>query len=317
MQDIRNSNSGWLGVDSYLDLASHISSGNTNYLIEIGDYRLKFIEDGFIIAIMIEHGVQKVLDQTKSIEKVLRQAGDHQEVSVVETGNALGLLEEWRQSLEEIKKISAGINLRDIELTEEFLDKNREECPSIRNILDQQRKLAALQNMETSAIQESLEGTGVSFGVPVPFRVGKFVTDRGYILYTFFGKTLWPEEKLGHSDLSIGISEHHRYLVDYQEDEWYGFLGMKKRKVTRQKKMSDIKLICTLYNMRENPWKMGIWGTEVIPEALFLARGLRELMKGQIEIKSVLLSEDTLEKRGIKGWIFEGPTKQSFTFDLK
>lgn len=248
---------------------------------------------------MIEYSVERAVEKVENIIRVIRQVGDHPTVSPVETGSAVADLEDWLESLKALQRVSSRINLEDIDATEEFLKKLEEgNMPyeegsflTIRHILEQQRKLAALQNMELGAIQESLQGTDVSFGIPAPIRVGNWLKDRGYVTYqveVYPAISKWSPGDLDHNDTYFGVYRHQQGSEEKTVTSLFG-----RRKYTKIERWVSVERVCSL-DLASEPWQMRICGRTAIPEALILAQGISKLAGEKID--AILSTEKTFSQ---------------------
>lgn len=233
---------------------------------------------------MIEHTAQQALNSAKQIERVLRQVGDHQDVSAVEVGNALAPLQAWVDTLEELKKVSREINISDVEATEKFLGELekqggcKEDFASLRRILNQQKYFAGLQKMELQAIQESLVGTRVSFGVEKHIVVGDWLQEKGYVLYAAHGGNYEYRKKLQQDDSWVGI--YKLYKKRRMKSAFWGLVKTEQEKEWAQR-------VSLLMMFDDDCWGMKVDGKENVPEAVLLARSLSEFVNKQIGVRMV------------------------------
>ena len=261
---------------------------------------------------MIEQAADSVLRETSAIEKVLHQIGTHQEVDgvdLVAVGNALAPLILWREAVQELKRVSAGINIADIEATEKFLDRIEKQDSSVgkfaplHRIMEQQKHLVGLQRIKTRAIQKSLEGTQVDFSIPESLTVGKWLRERGYVLFVptdIYRR--YSDANRRYSDATPSDASGASWVYPDQLHPSNNILGVftlqqQEHKVAFIKRGTtvSVKSICILYlQSSASVWKMGICGWVNIPEALMLAKGLSRYMQNK-KIITAVASEEPYE----------------------
>lgn len=251
---------------------------------------------------MIDSAAEHALASVQDIEKVLRQVVEHPDVSAVEVGQALAPLQMWAEALKELKRASKGINLPDVEATEKWLVELEKRSPdenfsSLHRILDQQRQLAGLQNLELQAIQESLQGTGVSFDIHPPLRIAEWARAKGYKVWSLKQNPHYSHPLLepGSGDIRPSHTELTLYKPFYRTREIINNRSegpfWKKRNVSERTTVQDRSTlrICNLF-LKPRPWEMAIYGRSTLSIALPLAQNLREF-SGR-EIFAYLYSEN-------------------------
>lgn len=263
---------------------------------------------------MIEYGIEDALRRVTSVIRVLKQVTPHPEVSIEQAGNALAEAGVLVEALKNLQSLSAGISSEDICSTEEFLRQlekedgstHQENFSSIRRILDQQKKLADLQNMELNSLHESLRDTNIILDIPNPLEIGRWLRERGYKVCV--GSMLVYRNHQGNEvgrsirwDYTTDIKSEDTLLGVYRQEvkreEGTSFFGLKK--YVRQKKL--MKRISGL-DLSSKPWKMNIRGRSTLPEALLLARGLDEWVKEEINVTLVSEEDYCIDTKSFYNW---------------
>lgn len=246
---------------------------------------------------MIDGLADRAISEGKRAVKNFQQMVAHRDVSPDEVGYAVNGLQSAVEALKALKEVSKGISAHDLQSMERLLIMLEEKgivpddgYQGIRKVLEEQRRLVALQGLEISAVQTSLAETNVTFDIPMPMRVGRWLTDVGYTVFSarFYSPVYhWFRVEDFHPNYTkLGVYQELIKEVKIETTHRKGFRVITE--VETREEVEAYRRICRI-DLDTDPWQMRINGNSNIPESLIIARGLSQLANQKVN--TYLVSE--------------------------
>lgn len=219
---------------------------------------------------MIEQSIQK----SQQALETIRALAKHPHADLDEVGDLMAKLKTGIAALEGLKSLDLRISTKDIELAEEFIENTqvgqtspKPSYETIKQILQQQRELSRLREIDENLITQFLKGSEVSFREANSIKTGKFLQGLGYLV------------SAGYNDYLDVLSEANWINIYKPQPIIETRRFFRKTMVSARPK--NIGLL--QFNNPPTAWNLEIYGRPYIPELVLAAKGMSKVFNHAID----------------------------------